>query len=142
MTLPASCRGWRAESPPAVTRAGVVLTGLGALASLGYVAAVDPAQGGHYPFCPFHAVTGLWCPGCGTLRGLHRVLTGHVGSGIGMNPLMVAVLPLLAWAWLGWAGLVRPPRVSGRVVAAMAVVVTAFTVLRNIPVSPLTALAP
>ena len=115
---------------------------MGGLASLGYIAAVDPAHAGHYPFCPLHAVTGLWCPGCGTLRGLHRILTGHVASGIGMNPLMVAFLPLLAWAWLAWAGLVRPPRFTPRLTALAVVGVVLFGVLRNIPVSPLTALAP
>ena len=51
---------------PAV-RAPVGAAGL-ALAATAYVGLVDPNESGHYPTCPFLALTGRFCPGCGSLR--------------------------------------------------------------------------
>ena len=65
---------------------------------------LSPYDSGVYALCPFNAFTGLYCPGCGTLRGLHELLHGRVGSAMGLNPLMVLSLPfdpsekVLAWA--------------------------------------------
>ena len=42
------------------------------------VATVDPSEPGHYPECPFHWITGLYCPGCGTLRAVHALTHGDV----------------------------------------------------------------
>ena len=39
---------------------------------------VDPNQPGHYPTDPFLAITGLYCPGCGTLRALHALARGDL----------------------------------------------------------------
>ena len=46
--------------------------GVGALGGLAYIARFDPNRAGHYPLCPFKFVTGLDCPGCGTLREIGR----------------------------------------------------------------------
>ncbi len=48
--------------------------------------------------CPFHWLTGLYCPGCGTLRGLHQLFRGSLAGAWRCNPLMVLCLPLLAYA--------------------------------------------
>ena len=52
------------------------------LAALGVTAMLlclrSPHQPGHYPPCPVAALTGLHCPGCGTLRGLHALLHGDL----------------------------------------------------------------
>jgi hypothetical protein len=112
--------------------AGVAVVGLG-----------DPSRAGNlFPRCPFHAVTGLWCPGCGTLRAVHDVVHGHVLAGAGRNPLLVVLAPLLVWSVLGWLGVVRRPDPPAWALVALGVVVVAFTVLRNVPVSPFAALAP
>src|ERR1041385_6710646 len=70
-----------------------------ALATLGLVAAIlilyefDPAEG-HYPVCPFHYLTGLHCPGCGTLRALHQLLHGNVAAALSLNLLSTIAIPI------------------------------------------------
>lgn len=34
----------------------------------------DPMESHFFPKCPFHEVTGLYCPGCGSQRALHQLL--------------------------------------------------------------------
>lgn len=79
-----------------------------ALAVLGVVGAIflyrfNPAEVKGLPVCPFYGITGLYCPGCGTLRGLHLLLRGDLAGALSMNPLAVAGLPFLAYgAWRTW----------------------------------------
>jgi hypothetical protein len=116
--------------------------GAGAGACL-LVALADPAEAGFYPPCPFHAVTGLWCPGCGGLRAAHQLLTGHPAAALALNPLLVLSLPLLLWALAATVGhRARGPSLPGWATWAGAGVVAVFWVLRNVPVDPFTALAP
>ena len=57
----------------------------------------DPAHVHIYPLCPFHRVTGLDCPGCGSLRAAHQLLHGHLTAALHFNAMFVASLPLFAW---------------------------------------------
>jgi hypothetical protein len=57
----------------------------------------NPTQYGFYPVCYFHAVTGLNCPGCGSLRALHQLLHGHVAEAARLNLLLLLSLPCLGW---------------------------------------------
>lgn len=120
----------RLASPAAVGLAGAAATVT--------VALVDPNQPGHYPTCPFLALTGMWCPGCGTLRAVHALTRGDLATAIDLNVLTVVLLPLLVLGWVAWVryrlGL-RPrmpdlPSWSG---PAIAVVVPVFWVVRNLP---------
>lgn len=48
--------------------------------------------------CPFHAVTGLYCPGCGGTRSMIALLHGHLGEALHDNPASPAlVLVLVLW---------------------------------------------
>ncbi|ETK36508.1 DUF2752 domain-containing protein [Microbispora corallina] len=80
-----------------------------------YVGVVDPNRPGHYPTCPFLFLTGLYCPGCGTLRAMHALGHADVAGALGFNPLAVATVPFLLfwwgrWALRSWQG--RPARTS------------------------------
>ena len=109
---------------------------------------VDPADSSLFPPCPFHALTGLHCPGCGTLRALHQLLDGNLRTAFLLNPLMVSFLPLIAYGFL--SGVVRV--VSGRNVPRVFLpavwiwillgVIILFWIARNIPVYPFSLLAP
>jgi Protein of unknown function (DUF2752) len=132
----------RASSWVAPTVVGVA--GLGAVA---YVALVDPAEGAVQLGCPFHAATGLWCPGCGLTRATHHLLHGDVAGALSRNAMMPVVLGVVVWAWLAWWwGAVSRrsvPRPSVIPVAAWMTAVAAalaFGVARNL--APLSALAP
>lgn len=98
----------------------------------------NPAQYHFYPFCFFHELTGLHCPGCGGTRALHQLLHGHVATALHSNALLVISLPLFAWLGVRFAvGKVRPPLAARSVspkwlwlFLALAIV---FAVLRNLP---------
>ncbi len=47
------------------------------------------------PGCPFHALTGLYCPGCGSTRSIHALLTGNWRASLAFHPLVLPILPLL-----------------------------------------------
>lgn len=114
---------------PAVVAAGVVVTG-----AVLYVR--DPRTSTYLP-CPLHAVTGLWCPGCGATRAFGDLVRGDVASAMSSNVLAVALLILGVAVWGLW---VRA-RLRGRslhappvwATASAVVLVAAFTVIRNIP---------
>ena len=103
------------------------------------LAVVDPNRPGHYPTCPFRALTGLDCPGCGSLRAVHALSHGDVLGALDHNGLFVLFLPLLVASAVLWA-LARPQpswlsaRYTGWAVFA---VVIGWAVVRNLPLTPL-----
>lgn len=108
------------------------------LAATALVAAVDPEQPGHYPACPFHALTGWWCPGCGGLRAVHALAHGEIGTAVDRNALLVLAVPVLLMAWAGWLRRTVTGTVQRTVPVAalwgLVVTVGAFWLLRNVPV--------
>ena len=113
------------------------------------VAAVDPAERGSYLRCPLHAMTGLWCPGCGATRATHRVLHGDILGALGANLFLPVFAALIVLGWLTWflptLGR-RPPQLLARAPAwAWAVLggaLLTFGVIRNLPFAVTRALAP
>jgi hypothetical protein len=111
-----------------------------------FIALVDPNEQGHYPTCPFLVLTGLQCPGCGSLRALHALAHGHVAEAVSLNVFTVAMLPVLVFFWTRWtvaAARGRPARTRAgdpRPIWALFALVMAFWLLRNLPVgAPLAA---
>src|ERR1043165_6822442 len=60
----------------------------------------NPAYSRIFPPCPFYWLTGLYCPGCGSLRALHFLFHGQLCAALGMNPLLIFSLPLLGVLFL------------------------------------------
>jgi hypothetical protein len=99
----------------------------------------DPARHAIYPVCPWHALFGWSCPGCGTLRALHQLTHGNFASAWSFNPLAVALLPVAFWlglrelAWQAggkkWPGLITRPWIGW----TLAVIVILFGIVRNLP---------
>jgi hypothetical protein len=95
------------------------------------------------PLCPLHATTGLWCPLCGSLRGVALLSHGHVAAALGSNVLLLVTVPLLAWGAIALAGggeIRGPWSVPTRAWIGLGVFALAYTVLRNLPLGA--ALAP
>jgi len=120
----------------------------GTLGILLVVGIADPAASSHFPPCPFHLVTGLHCPGCGSLRATHQLLHGKPAAALGLNPLAVLLSPVILFSLLvdvlAQLGLCRRRvvKVPSWVGWAVLTVVLAFGILRNIPFWPFTVLAP
>ncbi len=121
---------------------------LSTLALAGLIAGVcifDPGKSSVLPPCPFHALTGWYCPGCGSTRMLHHLVHGHPLLAFAQNPFAMILMPFLLY------GLVRqlfsPDRaVFSRIPAVwiwtLAVSTVVFAVLRNLPFVPFSYLAP
>ncbi len=109
---------------------------------------LDPAESVLFARCPFLWTTGLYCPGCGTLRAIHHLLHGRLLTALSYNPLSVVLAPFVAygvtaWAVGKWSGRRLPaPQLPAWVGWALLGVVLAFAVLRNIPDHPFRILAP
>ena len=100
----------------------------------------DPHQQGSYGFCPWLALTGTSCPGCGGLRAVHDLTDLRLADAASSNLLLVAALPAFAVAWVRsvrqrWTGVLRPwppGRVQAVSLVAGVAIVT-FWVVRNLP---------
>jgi hypothetical protein len=123
--------------------AGVAAGGFAAVLALFLF---DPAHVRIYPVCPFHQLTGLDCPGCGSLRALHAMLHGNLVLAMHLNLLLVLSLPLFAWlgfrfVWheIGGGPVVVIPALWLWLYLAAWI---AFGILRNLPFPVFAALAP
>ena len=53
----------------------------------------NPTSAGFFPTCPFRALTGLQCPGCGSTRACYQLIHLHPVAAFKLNPLMMLTLP-------------------------------------------------
>lgn len=123
----------------------VALSGLGGALAVIFMRCPVP---GAYPACLFHSLTGMYCPGCGSLRATYQLLHGDLAAALGLNVLLVAVLPFLCYmpaSWLrmmltgrGFPELAPPTGITWSLLG----VIIAFWVARNVPVHPFAWLAP
>jgi hypothetical protein len=125
----------RALGNPIVAPLGTAVL---AVSAVSYVAVVSPEESGHYPGCPFRTVTGLYCPGCGSLRAVHAMAHGDVTEALARNPFTVLVVPYLLWVWGSWLHRVVTKSTNRYMAPAwilwlLLAAIMAFWVLRNIP---------
>ncbi len=140
-TVAQTLRSSVARSAPAPDRAGVraaVAVAAAAVVGVAVLAAVDPHQPGHYPTCPFLTLTGLYCPGCGSLRAVHDLAHLDLAGAWAMNPALVLTLPVLVAAWVAWLrrGVTGRPRrfvLPAWSIWTLLVVILAYWVARNVP---------
>lgn len=140
---PAPGGPWR-DPRPRRTRLAGPLTALGIVgAATAYVALVDPGQPGHYPGCPFLALTGFDCPACGGLRAVHALAHGDVVAAMDHNLLAVLAVPVVAVLWVLWVvrawrgvSVSADPVVlarRNRTVIGVGVLLLVFWLVRNLP---------
>ena len=136
-----------AESVPEVSvrRHTALLTlGTAAAGGAGVAALVlrDPHSNGSWGVCPLLEVTGLYCPGCGSLRGLHDLVVGNIGEAVSHNALLLPSLAWLLWWWFAQAAAstgrsMAGPPTSARFCHLLLLTLTVFTLARNLPASAL-----
>ena len=108
----------------------------------------DPATSGLFPPCPLHYFTGLYCPGCGSLRAMHQLLQGNLREAWALNPMAVILLPFVAYGLTSEALLLIRGRglphlfLPAGWIRALGVAIVLFGIVRNFPVYPFNLLAP
>ena len=128
-------------------RLRVVAMAAGAVATVLVAHAIDPVHDRWLPKCPFHELTGLWCPICGSTRAASALAHGDVIAALRHNALLLPTLAMLVWLWATYAvrafvpatagaRWARSPVRLGRRPWLLLVVVGAFFVLRNVPGLP------
>lgn len=116
--------------------AAAVFVGVAALAVI--YATYDPSAE-IFPKCPVKALTGYSCPGCGSQRALHALLTGRPMEALGYNAMLPAGIVALAVFGVAEsrAGRRRWPRFSSALrsrAAALSVAggIVGWWVIRNV----------
>jgi Protein of unknown function (DUF2752) len=123
-------------------RSTVLLLWLGAAAAGVFLYVIEPAKVTFLPLCPFRALTGFQCPGCGTTRALHQLLHGNLVAAFELNPLLILSLPFLLYATLRFTILVMRGRpiarntLSPKYILTIFGVVLFFWIFRNTPFYP------
>lgn len=129
-------------------RSAWLLATSAAVASVPVLYRFNPLEVHFYPRCPLYVLTGIYCPGCGALRAGHALLHGRFLTALDYNALLVLAAPFLAYALAAQAIFALTGRripvhdLSGRESRAIMWLFIAFMLLRNIPVYPLSVLAP
>ncbi|GMA31126.1 DUF2752 domain-containing protein [Litorihabitans aurantiacus] len=133
-----SADGDAATGGPARRLVPVIGTATLAVAGLVLLVLRDPRTPGLYPTCPVLALTGLACPGCGSMRALASLGHGDVATAWAYNPLALVAVALLVGFWVAWA--VRAVRGRARsrparpwVLLTGAALVVGYAVARNLP---------
>lgn len=122
--------------PPLTWPLGLAVVALAGAALLHFV---DPNEPGNYPTCPWLLITGTFCPGCGTMRAVALLTHLDVPGALGMNPLLVLMLPFLGYTYLRWLiGTLRPRARAAEpsptwVVWAILASFVVFWIARNLP---------
>jgi Protein of unknown function (DUF2752) len=122
----------------------MVLLACGSAGALVILYFFAPTQYAFYPRCLFHSLTGLSCPGCGSLRAIHNLLHGHWTAAFHYNPLLIALLPVLAGVLTSYLCRLITGREPFPVfkrpfwIWVLLGLLVAFTIVRNLPFGPLT----
>jgi hypothetical protein len=123
--------------------AGLFAGGMGAFA-VGYF---NPATAGFFPACPFHALTGLNCPGCGLTRGFHALSRGDVLSALQFNALIPFYFLFFLYLFVSLGLILFRGRgvsfraFSPRIIYGFLALTLIFSVVRNLPFYPFNLLA-
>jgi hypothetical protein len=103
---------------------------------------LEPGKSPFLPGCPFRALTGFTCPGCGTTRGLHQLLHGNLAAAFQLNPFLILALPFLIYALLKYTNAalrgqpIRGNSLPAKYIWALFGFVLFFWIFRNTPFYP------
>lgn len=123
-------------------RIGLVLLWLTIVAGSVCLFVLEPGKSILFPICPFRAITGFTCPGCGSTRGVHQLLHGNIAAAFELNPLLLLALPFLIYALLLYSyRVMRGQPIQRNALAPKYIytifgVVLFFWIFRNTPLYP------
>lgn len=109
---------------------------------------LDPDENALFPRCVFNALTGYYCPGCGSQRAIHSLLHLNFAGVVSHNFLFLPAVSLIVYHYihpvlnriLNW----KLPNVFYFKNTPWIIfgVIMLFWILRNIPADPFSVLAP
>ncbi|NEV93196.1 DUF2752 domain-containing protein [Psychroflexus sp. YR1-1] len=109
---------------------------------------INPVTFAYTPQCPFHSLTGLHCPGCGSQRAFHEILHGNIWGGLQHNFLILLAVFVIGYK-VYRAYLYKPKSKTTQSLLhhnaapwIILALVLGFWILRNIPLEPFLILAP
>ncbi len=103
---------------------------------------INPTATRLFPTCPFRALTGLQCPGCGSTRACYQLIHLHPIAAFKLNPLMMLTLPFILYGLVGFTKSAitgKPQRriiIPSKYLWAWLVLLIFFWVFRNTPWYP------
>lgn len=108
----------------------------------------NPSNSRYFPQCPFLTATGYYCTGCGSQRALHDLLHLDIIGVAKHNLLFFPAFLLIAYHWVrscapakgkeSLPDLIYHPKTP----MVLFIIITLFTIFRNINLYPFTLLAP
>ena len=124
---------WRAK-----LKWGVVLVSLGFVAV--FYRNYNPATTNYFPSCPFKALTGYECAGCGSQRAIHYLLHLDWHSAFHANALFVLALPYLLVGAVfdlipnlsNRALRIRKKLYGTQAILVVLIIIVAYWILRNV----------
>jgi hypothetical protein len=100
----------------------------------------DPHVSHAWGVCPLYYATGIYCPGCGSLRAVNDLTHGHLAAAASSNLLLVGLIPVMGllyarWTVATWRGSEGTPlpRIPRAATIGLVVLVVVFVVARNVP---------
>lgn len=134
-----------------ISKQKLILVIIGVLAFLGMLALYvfwNPSDTNIFPKCPVFAMTGIYCPGCGSQRAAHQILNGNIIEGIRHNYMIALLVVVLLYQ--GFIYIMNEffnkkiPNLlhKSKITNSILIIVILFWILRNIDVFPFTELAP
>ena len=108
----------------------------------------NPSEYSFFPKCPFHSITGLYCPGCGSQRAIHEILHLNILEGLKHNFLIIILIFILGYPFVlnlltkaynkNFNNILHNPKTTYTIL----VLVILYWILRNIDIYPFTILSP
>lgn len=97
--------------------------------------------------CPFHSLTGLYCPGCGGIRCIGYLVNGNIYAAMKCNLLVTFSFIIFPLVLLYFAGNLKNSMsysslLKYKPMILLLVVILIFSVIRNIPDYPFINLRP
>lgn len=108
----------------------------------------DPSEVAIFPSCPFHSLTGMYCPGCGSQRALHSLLHLDIQKTLSYNLLFIPMgLVVIYNTGIELYNTRANNKMKNLVYTTwfplvILAIVILFWIFRNLPYEPFTHLAP